>query len=70
MSVETVGQACFYGCKALATVKFEHGSRLSKCGSFLFIGCVSLSSVSIPASTRDVLSESHSFLKIIEQEAK
>ena len=64
-SVESIGVAAFWGCKRLASVTFEHSSKLksigggwsSPYGGFsygAFLYCSSLTSIKIPASVETI----------------
>jgi hypothetical protein len=48
-SVEILRQCCFGHCRALLSVAFEAGSKLSRIESGVFRGCSSLSSICSPS---------------------
>ena len=60
-SVETIEKMAFYACKSLTYVTFEKGSQLKTIGGWssydyfgAFAGCISLTSIEIPASVETI----------------
>ena len=53
-SVENIGDRVFYDCKKLARVIFANGSPLTALGDEAFVGCISLTSVTLPKDLTEV----------------
>jgi hypothetical protein len=60
-----VGNDCFAGCRSLATVTFEQGSRLATVGKNAFANCPSISAIRIPPPLERILSEYEPVLEIV-----